>query len=214
MNESEFLEIILAMLTLGLVIGFDDLIKNDFISLGNGLLAAVIVVGVSVLGKKIMAKRLDADVEHQIWRMDRYGIRPHDHIKKSLPIGVIGPLFISAITLGALNLMSVLTYETKAMKRRAARRFGPFSFTEITDFHNALIGAAGIVGLLIISFASYFTPWAIGILVGKIAAFYAFWNMVPASKLDGSQIFFGSRVLWATLAVITLIFTSYAILLI
>ena len=38
--------------------------------------------------------------------------------------------------------------------------------------------------------------------------------MVPFSKLDGTQIYFGSRVLWSILAVMTLICTMYALLLV
>jgi Zn-dependent protease len=78
----------------------------------------------------------------------------------------------------------------------------------MTDWHNALVGAAGIIAILLVAFISY---WYAGLeTLSKFATFYAFSNMIPFSKLDGSQIFFGSRVLWATLSIITLIFTAYA----
>jgi Zn-dependent protease len=96
------------------------------------------------------------------------------------------------------------------MKVRAAKRFGFYSYSELTDFHNALIGAGGIIALLILSFISYFPGFE---YLSRIAAFYAFWNMIPISKLDGTQIFFGSRALWTALAIITIIFTAYALIL-
>ena len=167
---------------------------------------------INIASKKITASRLDADVEHEIWRIQRYGLKEGDHLQKSVPIGVILPIFVSVITLGAVSLSTLLTYETRALKRRAAKRFGPFSFTEMTDYHNALVGAAGIISTLLVAFVSYWIPGASQL--GLIATSYAFFNMFPIGKLDGAQIFFGSRVLWATLAVIVLIFTSYAILLV
>ena len=107
--------------------------------------------------------------------------------------------------------MTILTYNTTALKRRAAKRFGYYSFAEMTDWHNALIGAAGIIVMLLLSFVSYWIPTLEPL--ARLAAFYAFFNMIPFSKLDGSQIYFGSRILWYALAIITLIFASYALLL-
>jgi hypothetical protein len=212
MNKSEILQITAAIITLTIIIGFQPLINLDFTALGLSILFSFIILASNILGKKIMSSKLDADVEHQIWRFQRYGLKPKSHLNKSIPLGVIAPLFITIFTLGSLKLMTLMSYETKALKRRAAKRHGTFSFTEMTDFHNALVGASGIVAVLVISFLSYFVP-GFGDLT-KYATFYAFFNLIPFSKLDGTQIFFGSRVLWATLAVITLIFTAYALLLI
>ncbi|MEK6846955.1 MAG: hypothetical protein AABY16_02205 [Nanoarchaeota archaeon] len=212
MKESEIIQIILAVITLSVVIGFTDLISLNAENFGKIALVGAIIILVNIFAKKLMASHLDADVEHEIWKMQRYGLKEGDYLKKSIPAGIIFPIFITAITLGTVNLITILTYETRALKRRAAKRFGPFSFTEMTDYHNALVGAAGILSSLAVAFISYWIPGA-GLL-GKIATFYAFSNMIPVSKLDGAQIYFGSRVLWATLAIITLIFTAYALLLV
>ncbi len=212
MNQKEIIQIIIAILTLTIVVGFRQIISLNFNYLGFLLLFSSIIILVNILAKKIIARNLDADVEHEIWKWSRYGFRPSHHLDSQIPIGIILPLFITIFSLGAINLTTLLTYETHALKRRAAKRFGPYSFTEMTDFHNALVGAAGIISVLIVAIVGYwFQPIA---EISKIAAFYAFFNMIPISKLDGSQIFFGSRVLWSILAVITMIFTAYALLLI
>jgi Zn-dependent protease len=165
-----------------------------------------------VAGKKIVARWLDSDVEHKVWFWQRYGLKPGWHLQKSVPIGIILPLVFTAFSLGVLKLMTILTYNTKAMKRRAARRFGYYSFTEMTDWHNALIGAGGIIAIFILTFISY---WISGLeSLARISAFYAFWNMIPIGKLDGIQIYLGSRILWYFLAIITLIFTGYALFLV
>jgi len=153
---------------------------------------------------------LDANVEHRIWHFQRYGFKPRAKFKKEMPFGVILPLAISIVTLGAAQLMTFLTYETRALKHRAAKRFGFYSYTEMTDSHNGLIGASGVVVLLLISFIAYFPGWE---YLSKMAAFYAFWNMAPFSNLDGTQIFFGNRTLWSVLGVIVLIFVLYALFL-
>ena len=103
--------------------------------------------------------------------------------------------------------MTFLTYETRALKHRAAKRFGYYSFTEVTDWDNGLIGATGIIALLVLSIVGYIMGYE---LLFKMAAFYALMNMLPISNLDGTQIFFGSRIIWSVLALICLIFGLYA----
>lgn len=212
MKEKELINIIIAIIVLFIIIGFKSLIDLDLIGIGLSVLFALIIIVVNITSKKIMAHYLDSDVEHEIWRWQRYGLKLHRHLKKPAPMGVILPIFITAFSLGAIKFMTILTYETSALKRRAAKRHGHFSFTEMTDWHNSLIGAAGIVAMLILSFISYWLPGTE--FLARMAAFYAFFNMIPISKLDGTQIFMGSRVLWYTLVIITLIFAAYAVLLV
>lgn len=214
MRDKEIVQIILAIATLGLVAGFSEIVSFDLVGFALIVAFSAIVIGANIIFKKIMASSLDADVEHEIWQVNRFGLRPGDYLKKSIPAGIIFPLFVTLATLGSIALMTIMTYETRALKRRAAKRFGPYSFTEMTDYHNALVGAAGIVSCLLITFVTYWLPGSLWGTIGKIAAFYAFFNMLPFSKLDGSQIYFGSRVLWAVLAVIVLIFLLYVMLLI
>jgi len=210
MKNEEIKEIIIAIAVLGFISGFVELVRGDIKILAITLVFGAIIIGANILSKKIMASRLDADVEHEIWKMNRYGLKPGDRVNKSIWAGVIIPLFVTIVTLGSINLMTILTYETRALKRRAAKRFGPYSFTEMTDYHNALVGAAGIISALLITFITYWLPGNYWMIIARMATSYAFFNMIPFSKLDGSQIYFGSRVLWSVLATITLIFMIYS----
>src|SRR3989338_4930897 len=135
MKDKEIVQIIIAIATLGIVYGFKDLINSNFQAFSIIIGFSAIVIGINILSKKLMASRLDADVEHEIWQVKRYGFHPGDNFKKSISAGILLPLFVSIITLGFVNLTTVMTYETRALKRRAAKRFGPYSFTEMTDFH-------------------------------------------------------------------------------
>ena len=208
MKEREIFQIFIGMIVLAVIIGMTSIINLDLENLGKAFLFAFVLIFVSISAKKIVANWLDSDVEHEIWQWSRFGFKPNRHLKKRVPLGIVLPLFLSLFSIGTLKLMTILTYETRALKRRAAKRFGHYSFTEMTDWHNALVGAAGIISILFLSFIVYWVPQLEEL--SKIAAFYAFSNLIPFSKLDGSQIFLGSRVLWATLAIITLIFTTYA----
>lgn len=212
MGQREFWQILSGMIILTAVIAFIPTMDFGIERVGLSFIVSVLIITVSVFSKKIMAHMLDADVEHEIWKFQRYGFRQHWHFKKEIPGGIIFPLFITFFTLGFVRFMGILTYETKALKVRAAKRFGTYSYTEMSDFHNGLIGAAGIVGVLILSVVIYLIPISSGFgLYAAMVIFYAFFNMLPISKLDGTQIFFGSRILYATIGIITLIFTAFAL---
>jgi hypothetical protein len=211
MNSREIKDIILAIIVLGLVLSIGYKFNIVASTIPKFFLFAAIIILVNVFAKKLMAFALDSNVEHETWKFSRYGLKPHQKFNTEFPLGIILAVFLSIFSMGAIKFMSLLTYETRALKHRAAKRFGFYSFTEMTDWHNGIIGAAGIVALLILSLISYFTFQSD--ILWRFAAYYAFWNMLPISKLDGTQIFFGSRILYSALGIITLIFAAYALLL-
>ncbi len=211
MKLSEFLHILAAIIIFTIVGSLKFLIDNNWYILPKVFLFATIIIFLCVYAKKLMAYLLDSDVEHEIWKFSRYGIQPHWKLKKEIPGGIIFPLILSVFSLGWIKFSAFLTYEATILKRRAAKRFGVYSFTELTEWHNGLIGAAGIVAVFLIAVVSYFLPWNLEYL-SKLAVYYAASNMIPIGKLDGSQIFFGSRVLWTALAVITVILGAYALI--
>lgn len=212
MKSSEILHIIGAIIILGLVLGFAGLLSLNQTAILLAFVYALVLIGISVVAKKVMASMLDADVEHSIWYWRRYWFKKGQYLNKKIPAGVLVPVLISIISLGKITWMALLTYETTPLKRRAAKRHGYYSFTEITDWHHAVIGGAGIVAILLLSLITYWIP---GLeTLARFAAFYAFFNMLPIFTLDGAHIFFGSRPLWYTLAIITLVFTVYALVLI
>lgn len=214
MNKREITHILIAIVIMTLVFGFatilNDGITSSLKSLAWILLFSAIVIAVAIAAKKTMAFLLDSDVEHEIWTWSRYGFRPNEHLKTPIPAGVVFPLALTLITLGYVKLPAFLTYETRASKYRSAKRFGIYSFSEMTDWHNGMIGAAGIMAVILTGVIGYFAGAE---LLFKMASYYALVNMIPVSKLDGTQIFFGNRILWATLAIIVVIATGYAFVL-
>lgn len=213
MKSSEITVIIAAILILTAVIGISFPFVITLQGLLQALLYSAIIILVYVFSKKIIAFALDSDVEHELWKVSRYGPQAGNYFRTPAPAGIILPLFFTVLSLGFFKIMPLLTYETRALSVRASKRFGYYSYTEMSEWHNGLIGAFGIISVLIVSLISYIFLPANDVL-WRMAIYFAFWNMIPVSNLDGTQIFFGSRVLWSTLAIITAIATAYALLLI
>jgi Zn-dependent protease len=211
MKKQEILHIIAAILILTAIISFQFMLKNEWQKIIDSFIFSIIFILMTILAKKLTARSLDADVEHSLWQVSRYGFKSSHYLKPEIPAGIVFPIFFSIFSLGLFKVPTLLTYETNILKRRAAKRFGYYSYTEMTDWHTALIGAAGIVAALIFAIVLYFSPCNLESFA-IISTLYAFFNMIPISKLDGSQIFYGSRLLWTTLALITFIFVLYAFL--
>ena len=212
MDGHELAHIVAAVLLMFVVAGVTFAIIGDAFGLVQVFVFSVIVIGVPIVVKKTIAYALDADVKHEIWGVYHFGFKPKEHFRKERPFGVIVPLvfsFLGVLIRFPLMVMTFLTYETTALKYRAAKRHGFYSYTEMTDWHNGLIGAFGVVSLWLIAMLGYLAGWE---FLMKMASYYAFWNMVPVSKLDGTQIFFGNRILWVVLAVISLLFVFYAVM--
>ena len=211
MNGKEFRHLISAVVILFAVSAFEYSLSSNWVKFAQIFFFSILIVFLTVSAKKIVAYSLDTDVEHELWSLGRYGFSQDSKFKKPLSAGIILPLSISLISWGKTKVLPILTFEARALKHRAAKRFGYYSYAEITDWHNALIGSAGIIAALLIAVITYFLPYNLEFLA-KLAAFYAFWNVIPVSNLDGTQIFFGSKVLWSILAAITLIITMYALI--
>jgi Zn-dependent protease len=48
----------------------------------------------------------------------------------------------------------------------------------------------------------------------RLSIYFAFFNMIPISDLDGNKIFFGSLILWSFLAALVLIGLGYVFFLV
>ncbi|MBM3232900.1 hypothetical protein FJZ18_01905 [Candidatus Pacearchaeota archaeon] len=211
METEEIKNLLGAGIILSVVIAMPSILNQSWTSISQAAYYALIILVVSVGAKKLVAASLDIRAEHRIWHMERFGFRPTAYFKNEVPTGIILPLVTSLITAGKLFLMTILTFEARALRHRAAKRHGFYSFSEVTDWHNGLIGTSGVIASLFLAVASYFfneEPLA------KFATFYAITSLIPFSNLDGTQILFGSKTIWTVLVAITVIFFLYTLLLV
>ncbi len=176
----------------------------------SALLAVAVVILVNVFFKKLIAYRLDTEIEMKIWEVGKFGYVKEKHSKRAFPMGAILPI-ISKIILFPLNSfvwMASLVFDVKPRIYRGAKRFGLYTFSEVTEYHLGLIAASGIMINLIMAVVGYFIGFP---LFARLNVYYAFFNMLPISELDGNKIFFGNKILWAFLASLVLVGMLFAI---
>jgi Zn-dependent protease len=177
------------------------------------LLAVFFVILINVFAKKISSFYLDSETEIKFWELESIGIRKRRHLKKPLIIGAFMPLISKIILLPVQGLawMASLAFEVKPKTYRAARRHGLYTFSEMTEKHIGYIAAAGILANMIFAVIGYligFTEFS------RLNIYYALFNLLPISNLDGNKIFFGNLVLWsflACLAVVGLFFIIFIV---
>jgi len=209
LNKKEIINIIIVTIILAFAI---SLIESFKIFL-YALLSVFLVILINIFAKKIISFYFDSEIEIKLWEIKRYGFKAHQHFKKSFPAGAFLPI-ISKIVLFPFNSfvwMASLVFDVKAKIYKAAKRHGLYSFSEMTEFHLGLIAAAGIFANLIFAIIGYLLGFS---EFARLNIYYAFFNMLPISDLDGNKIFFGSIILWSFLASITLIALLYSFLLV
>ncbi|MGA2130417.1 MAG: hypothetical protein ABSG05_02265 [Candidatus Pacearchaeota archaeon] len=201
LGKREIGTIILATVVLAVTINF-----LKFQSLLGILLAVFIIIVLNVAAKKVAAYYLDSEAETRIWNFEKSGYRKGEFSYMNIPLGIIIPILVAVVTLGNIFWMAITVFDVKPKVSRAAKRHGLYSFSEMTEYHIGLIAAAGIFITLVAAVVGYLIGFS---TFAKLSIFYAFFNMLPISELDGNKIFFGNTVLWSFLATLVLIGVGY-----
>ncbi len=202
---------IIAIIAITIVIAFSINLLTSLTAFLYTVLVVFLIIMINVIAKKITSYSLDSEIEVKMWEIKRWGVKIHRYFKKPFPIGAFLPLLTTAMTFGIFVWMGSLVFDVKAKVHRAARRYGIYSFSEMTEWHIALIAAAGIFANLVFSVIGYLIGFP---LFARLNIYYAFYNLLPIGSLDGNKLFFGSLPLWSFLAVLVLIALGYAFLLV
>jgi len=212
-NKKEVFVITLIILILTLSINLSLNILDGFNLFFSTFLSVFIVVVSNVLIKKFTAYNLDSEIEVKVWELGKYGFSKDKHSKKPFPIGAVIPLISKFLFFSFNNFvwMASLVFDVKPRVYRSAKRFGLYTFSDVTEYHLGLIAASGVVINLVLAVIGYFAGFP---LFGRLNLYYAFFNMLPLSELDGNKILFGSKVIWSFLASIVLLGMLFAILIV
>jgi hypothetical protein len=194
------------------VISFSVALSSDLI--GNWMIIFTILATVSlvillnVFTKKIIAYFLDSEIEMKIWETTLP--LPFGKKLRNFPLGGALPLLSKIVLFPFKSFvwMGSLVFDVKPRTFRAAKRFGLYTFSDVTEYHLGLIAASGILINLILSAIGYFAGFP---LFARLNMYYAFFNILPLSELDGNKIFFGSKIMWSFLASLVLIGMLFAI---
>lgn len=202
LNKNEILAIGVITLILAFTI---SLLKSMEIFLYT-LLTVFLVIAINLIAKKIAGFHLGTEIEVKIWEIKRYGFKPGRYFKKPFPAGAFFPIIVTAFSFGYLIWMASLVFEVKANLYRKAKRHGLYAFSEMTEEHIGKIAAVGVLANLVFSILGYLMGYPD---FARLNIYFAFFNMLPLSNLDGNKIFFGSVVLWSFLASVVLIGLGY-----
>ena len=214
-EKKEFIPVGLAIILMTLIIAFSN--KAQGLVLDRiiiGLVISVIIILVSLVAKKITAHNIDTKITHKIWEWQRYGFGKGSYLKKPVPMGILLPLLLTFISVGVIKFFTFLEFESQAMPAKAVKKYGRFRFSNINEWDDALVGFYGLIAVLALAIISSFisNSWFPFRELSKYAFIYAICNIIPLSSLDGTKIFFGSKPLYITSLVLTLISGAVLIL--
>lgn len=233
-TKKEIKHILISILALGFVFGFDD--GSDKFILSNWLLNFIkitLVVAISLLikiiGHKIAAIKYGSFAEYNIWSLQRTGLSKSSKPPlstffskitliskiKSIPLGIILPLiFILTSAILTNNKLFIPFAATGfiSLNSERAHRLGQ-KFIKLTEVDEARIHLAGpLFSLILIIFARMITNLTSIDLSSFIVinVYLILFNMLPIPPLDGGKIFFGG----VTLYIFSIIILTTSILLI
>lgn len=196
-----------SILIITIFLAFSISLKNNLSNFPYIFLPILLVIFINIIAKKVVASHFETEIEANIWEIKRKGIlyfiykkrksHPSKKFKTPLQTGLLLPIISTLITFGHITWLASLVFKTKPRIERAAKRHGVHSFMEVSEYHVALIAAGGIIANLTFSLLGYLIGFP---EFSKFNIYYAFFNMLPLSKLDGNKIFFGSLTLWSLLA--------------
>ena len=182
-----------------LVIALSLTYPGKSISILLTLFASIFLIFlVNILAKKLFAYHIETDIDLRLWSIKHFGLRKSEHFNNPLPMLWL-PILTSLLSFGRLVWMSIIEFDVTPRPERVSRRHGLYRYTEVTEWHIALIATAGIFANIVLGIIAYFAGFE---QFTKLSFIFAFWNLIPVSRLDGSKIFFGSRNLWLFLILV------------
>jgi hypothetical protein len=198
--------ILVSVIVLSLTVLFQRT-ENFMTDFGVTALSFFIIVGGSILAKKVAAYSCEADITTKFWEFYRYGFKREKHLKRPTPMLWL-PIILTLFSGGAFWWMGILEFDVKAKPERVSRRHGLYRFSEMTERHVGRIALWGVIACLVLSLSGYLLGLE---YFAKLATFYAVWSIIPISSLDGTKIFFGNRGTWTAITILTLFFLAAAL---
>lgn len=203
MDKKELMTIILATIILALAASFKD--TSTFYP---AALSFLIIISVNILAKKAIGFHFETFVKTKFWTLQQYGFRKDSRFKTPIPMAWL-PLLLALFTKGYLLWFGILEFDIKAKAERVAKRHGIYRFTEVTEWHMALIAMWGLIANLVFAIAGYILGFE---LFAKLSIYFMAWSVIPIGRLDGAKIFYASRGLWITIFTIAVIVLGWGLI--
>ena len=207
LNKNEITDFLIVALVLIFTLSLREKISSIFYL----SLSVILILLINIITKKITGFYLGTNVEIKIWDIKKIFYNKQSK-KEKLKAGVIIPLIISLLSAGYLTWLSDLVFDVKSKAYRTSKKYGEHAFSEITEYHIALIAGIAIIVNLFFGFIGYLINLPAQMNFVKLSIFFSFCSVIPISNLDGSKIFFGSKGLWTFLFLVTLIGVLYILI--
>jgi hypothetical protein len=198
-SKEEIIAIVIASLVMGYLLAFNQISWLSWISYAG---ISLLIVLVHHIGYKTSASLLDCSTETQLWTLKQFWFSTKSHFKKPFPVWLFIPLILVWLTFGLVKWIGILTFNVIPLASRVR-----FRWRELTEWHIALIATGAAIanmGAAVIAKAFGFDSFAAYNMI------FVLYSLIPIGQLDGTKIFFGSRMLW----IFMLIFSAVMLLLI
>ncbi len=196
-TKKEVNELVIAILILGLVFGFNDMLP--VFNLNHWLLNlfhVTILVAVSLLlhvyAQKIAASGVNAKVTFSLWKTKKIGTNLH--LPFQFPIGIFLAFIISILSNGFWYFTGIFESIVTEKTSRVTRKF-----PKVLEYEEAKILLAGPLAnlglILVLNFIQDFVKVNLTMFI-VINLFLIIFTMVPIPPLTGGKILFYSRNLY------------------
>lgn len=220
-EKQEIKELIIAIIIAGFVFSFNEWglrefsINIGFINLIRAILIVAIIFTTRAYIQKQVAKYFDStskfrllEIEPRIYRPTKLEEIIFQTTKKILnPIGVIITLLVTILSNGKLILVLLATAKITSNKLKRVGR----KYIHIKDIEIAQIALAGpLTDLSLLAIFKLLLPIA-PLFFEKamfIAATLAVFHILPIPKMDGGQLFIGSKTLYVFGLIFTILFIT------
>jgi membrane-associated protease RseP (regulator of RpoE activity) len=198
---------------IGSFISFVPLIPNDDpIKVFYTLLIFSLIIILSTAVKKISAYHYAIKIEHHDWKLTQWWWYTRAHFQIPFPLGLIIPFFFAVFTIGYLKPFSFLQFNAENIEEvRILKKHGPRGSRRKEFINESDLGYTAATGFYVLFFLAiigivlkpYFPSFGYGL--AKYSVYYALWNLLPVSQLDGAKVFFGTTLLWSFILLVFLI---------
>lgn len=189
-NQKELLSLGIAAALIGYLSAF---LKFSWLGWLGAAGLALIVLLVHFAAQKFVASLKDCNIELNLWTFRQYWFYKSSYSKWPIPAWLLLPLLLLLATFGVVKWLAVTTFEAVPV-----RKVTPYS--ELSEWELAIIAASGAAANILLAVLSQFAGWQNFALLN---IWFAFFNLLPISSLDGAKILFGGRVFWIFLFVLT-----------
>ena len=206
-KKNEFLSFLLV----SLILIFTLSIRKPLASISYISLSIILVLLINIFAKKITGFYLGTKVKIKIWEIKKVF---YNKQKKGpgFQAGIFFPLIFNLLSGGYFTWFGNFVFDIESKAYRVSKKYGVHAFSEMTEYHLALIAGIGILSNLSFGVLGYLINLPKQMNFINLNILFAFFNLLPISDLDGNKIFFGSKTLWVFLFLLTLIGLSYILI--